>query len=369
VLANRLRGSQYDGVTEVDGEPMGGGENTDQPSTASTEYGDGFITSEHATSHTLYAAHMGDNESVNSVFRVDSLPNDAPPDAVAATAGLTSTLIAWQQDPGEAGPAEIRLRYAEDGVNLAGEQVVSSPALGATDAAAGLAAAGDVQGDAAVAWIQGSGDSTRVEAEQLYVPPGGFVASSAFRYVTSAHPVLSWSPSAENWGPLQYTVTVDGTPVGQTTAQSLQVAPALTDGRHAYEITATNQAGVATAAPIATVFVDTVAPKLTLRLTGPRTIARAEKATVAYRDLPPAGLPRSDASGVATVFIHWGDGTTQRIRRTTATHVYRRARTYTIRVTATDRAGNVTTVTRRLKVTRSRRPARRRPTRKHRRKA
>ena len=360
VLTNRLRGSQYDGVVEIDGEPMGGGQNTDQPASVSTEYGDGFITSEHAGDHTLYAAHMGHNEAVTSVFRVDSLPNSGPPDAVPATAGLTSTLIAWQQDPGQTGPAEIRLRYAQDGVNLADEQVLSSPTLGPTDAAAGLAAAGDVQGDAAVAWIQGSGDTTRVEAEQLYVPPGSFVASDAFHDVTTAHPVLSWSASAENWGAPLYTVAIDGIVVGQTTALSLQIAPALTDGRHTYQVTATNQAGVATSAPAAAVFVDTVAPQLRLRLTGPRTITRPEKATVAYRDLPPAGLPRSDASGVATVFIHWGDGTTQRIRRTTATHDYRRARTYRVTVTATDRAGNATTATQRLRVVKPHRATRRR---------
>ena len=133
-------------------------------------------------------------------MRVDSLPNSDAADAVPANAGLISDLIAWQQTPGIAGPAEIRVRYASDGADLGGEQVVSDPSLGAADADQGLAAAGDVAGDAAVAWVQGSGASTSIVAAQLFQPPGGFVPSNSFRYVTTASPVLFWSASSELWG-------------------------------------------------------------------------------------------------------------------------------------------------------------------------
>lgn len=361
VLANRLHGSQYDGAQAVDGETTGGSEGADQPATVSTEYGDGFVTSERTSSHTLLAATMDHNESIQGIFRVDSVANGTAADAVPATAGLVSTLIAWQQSPGTSGPAEIRLRYAADGKSLADEQVASSPALGASNADAGLTAAGDVAGDAAVAWVQGSGADARIVAEQLFVPPGGFAPSDAFHYATTAQPVLKWSAASEEWGSPQYTVRVDGTAVAQTTATSVTLPSALSDGRHSYQITATNAAGVATASASAAIFVDTAPPRLTLRLTGRRVPHASLRAIVSYRDLPPAGQPQGRSSGVATIFIRWGDGTVTRIRRTSARHVYARRRRYTVTVIATDHAGNVTVESKRITIAPPKRKTARHP--------
>ncbi|MGA2011673.1 MAG: hypothetical protein ABSH51_14260, partial [Solirubrobacteraceae bacterium] len=162
VLVNRLHGSQYDGVVEADGATTGGPEGADQPAVAVTEYGEGFVTSEHDATHALFATELGSNDSPSAVLRVDSLPNSAAPDAVPATAGLISTLIAWQQTPGLAGYPEIRVRYAPDGSDLDPEDVVSNPALGPTDAGLGLFAAGDANGDAAVVWVQGMGAGAQV---------------------------------------------------------------------------------------------------------------------------------------------------------------------------------------------------------------
>ena len=293
----------------------------------------------------------GGSESRGPTGRVDSLPNSSAPDAVPASAGLISTLIAWQQTPGIAGPAEIRLRYASDGADLLPEQVISTPALGATDADLGLAAAGDVAGDAAAAWVQGSGASTSIVAAQLFQAPGGFVPSNSFRYVVTASPLLLWSPSAELWGAPTYALRIDGTQVGQTTATQM-VAPApLANGRHTYQLSAVNLAGVTTNSPVATVFVDTVPPRATWRLSGTSIVNTREQLRVNYVDPPPAGLPKSDASGVSTVYVNWGDHSPRaRIRRTTASHVYTRIRTYTITITLTDRAGNRTVIVHKLKI-------------------
>lgn len=342
VLMNRLHGSQYDGIEEGDGASTGGAEGADQPQTAVTEYGAGFVTSEHDQTHELYATTLGSNDVFGQTVRVDSLPNSDPPDAVPATAGLVSNLITWQQTPGIAGTAEIRVRYAADGADLGPEQVLSSPALGATDADQGLVAAGDVSGDAAVAWVQGSGAATSIVAAQMYQVPGGFVPARSFTYATTATPTLSWSGAAELWGSPQYVVNLDGVQIGQTPALSLTTP--IANGRHVYQVTAVNQAGLSTPAPAATVFVDTVAPSVSFTVGGTRVVKTRQQLSVRYSDPPPPGLPPSAASGVATVLVKWGDGTTGRIRRTTASHVYTRTRKFTITVTATDRAGNVTVV-------------------------
>jgi hypothetical protein len=348
---NRLHGSRFDGASAADGATAGGPEGADQPQVAVTEYGTGFATSETDATHALYATTLGGNESGGQTERVDSLPNSDAADAVPASAGLISNFIAWQQTPGIAGSSEIRLRYASDGADLGPEQVVSNPSLGATDAVHGLVAAGDVAGDAAAAWVQGTGASRSIVAAQLFQAPGGFVPSNSFRYVTTASPLLFWSPSAELWGAPTYTLHIDGVQVGQTAAVQM-VAPApLTNGRHTYHVSAVNLAGVTTNGPAATVFVDTVAPHASWKLTGSSIVHTRERLRISYTDPPPAGLPKSDASGVSKVFVNWGDGSPPaRIRRTAASHVYTRRRTDTITITLTDRAGNQTVIVHTLKI-------------------
>ncbi len=360
VLMNHLHAGQYDGIFGADGLSTGDIEGADQPQTAVTEFGAGWATSERDQSHALYAAVLGINAAAQGAERIDSSPNSSAPDAVPVAAGVVSTLIAWQQTPGISGPAEIRVRYAADGSDLGPEQVVSTPALGATDADRGLVAGGDVAGDGAVAWIQGTGADTRVVAGQLYQAPGNFVPSLTFRYATSANPVLGWSTSAESWGALRYAVVFDGAPLQQTYATQIRTPLPVSDGRHTWEVSATNAAGLVTAARTATVFVDTVHPQVSLKLSGRRKAGGRQTIVVTRSDPPPPGAPATAASGMALTRIRWGDGATSTGGRR-ATHVYRRARAYTITVTGTDRAGNRTTVTRRLVIGPAPAHGRRRP--------
>src|ERR1700761_494530 len=349
VLFNRLHGSQYDGIQQADGVQAGGPEGAAQPQTSDTEYGRGWVLSERDQSHQLYATSLNANDAFGSTLRVDSLANADQSDAVSSNAGLESTYIVWQQTPGSTGPSEIRLRYAPTGGDLGPEEVISSPTLGATNADQGLEAAGDVSGYAAAAWVQGSGSNTRIVAAQLFQPPGGFSAAKSFSYATSSQPVLRWGAASELWGAPEYVIKVDGVVVGQTTATSFVPPAPLLNGRHAYQVTAVNTAGLATAARSATVFVDTVKPRVSLTLSGTRAVRYTIHLRVRYSDPPPPGLPKSAASGVASVYVNWGDRTAKaRIRRTTATHVYTRKHTYTVTVTVTDRAGNRTVVKKKL---------------------
>lgn len=349
VLMNHLHAGQYDGIFQADGLQTGGPEGADQPQTAVTEFGAGWVTSETDQSHQLLATVLGTNAGAQSIERIDSSSNKSAPDAVAATAGVTSTLIAWQQTPGISGPAEIRVRYAPDGSDLEPEQVVSSPTFGAANADSGLAAGGDVSGDGAIAWVQGTGANTQVVTAQLYQTPGNFVPAVTFRYATSANPALAWSPAAELWGAPSYTVEFDGAPIAQTYGNGIRTPAPVANGRHTWEVTATNQAGLTTAARAATVFVDTVPPLAIVRLTGRRTVELRQTIAVRRSDPPPPGAPSSAASGLASTVVRWGDGTRVQIGHT-ARHTFKRARTYTVTVTVTDRAGNRTVVTRRLTI-------------------
>jgi hypothetical protein len=99
-------------------------------------------------------------------------------------------------------------------------------------------------------------------------------------------------------------------------------------------------------------FVDTLAPEVSLVITGRRRVGAPVRATVSYTDAPPP-LPRGDASGIASVVIFWGDRTHSRLGHRKL-HVYKRARRYKLTVVVRDRAGNATFLVRFIKIARPR---------------
>jgi hypothetical protein len=352
VLMNRLHGSQYDGAVAADGLSSPGAEGADDPAVAMTEYGQGFVTSETSVSHNVVGLELGNNGASGGVFAINSFPATTAPDPVPAIAGLFSDLIAWQQDPGATGPAEIRVRYEPRASALGPEQVVSAPGQGPTDAAEGLAAAGDAGGDAAIAWVQGTGASTEIVAERLYQTPGVAAPPKSLLYSRTAQPVLRWTASSQRWGPITYTLTLDGAQVGPTPGTSIEVPAPLTDGVHSWRVTTSNPAGLTSTSQTARVFVDTVAPALSLAVHGSRRTGAETALRLFYRDAPPAGLPPADASGVAGLTVRWGDGTVTQVKPGThrVTHVYRRAGRYRVRIVIVDKAGNERTLVRRLEI-------------------
>lgn len=342
VLVNRLRGSQYDGPTAAD---AGGGQ-ADDPQVAMTEYGAGFVTADQENTGGVIAMTLGNNGAYGTPQQINSFASGSSSYPVPGTAGLFSDLIVWQQDPGATGPADIRLRYEPRASSLGPETVVSSPAGGPADGARGLAAAGDVGGDAAAAWVQGTSGASEIVVDQLYEPPGSVSPAKSLTYARSHNPLLTWSPAAGRWGPDEYTVRVDGVQVGQTTSTSLRVPVALSDGPHSWQVTAVNPAGVTGASGVARVFVDTVAPTLSVKVGGARRAGSRLALTLRYRDAPPPGRPSGDASGVEKLTIRWGDGTVTHLAPGAhrETHAYRHAGRYRITVIVTDRAGNSRTV-------------------------
>jgi hypothetical protein len=353
VLVNRLHASVYDGITNADGLSGTGADGATDPQIAMTEYGQGWVTSERTGSDAVFAQTLLNNGQPGGTNQVNSLPATAAPDPVPAPAGLYSTAIAWQQQPGASAPSEIRLRYAPAGSGLGPEDVLSTPAQGPVDAADGLAVAGDVAGDVAVAWLQGAPGSTDVMVEQLYQAPGGF-AAQATRYARRPQPGFSWT-RPKGWGPMKYSLIVDGATVNQTYATSAPPATPLADGRHTWQVVASNPAGQQSRTNPVSVFIDTLAPRAKLTVPQAAALRTPFRLKAGYSDAPPAGAPRSDASGVSRVTVRWGDGSSTRLKPGIhlADHVYRKTGRYRITLLVTDRAGNVTRVVKRLKVVRS----------------
>jgi hypothetical protein len=349
VLMNRLHAGQYDGIVGVDGQAAGVAEGALQPQVAATEYGRGWVTSATDQSHSIIGSPLSANASPTISERVNTQILQSQPDAVPGVAGTISTMIAWQQNPGSAGPPEIRMRYAPDGSDLDPEQVISSPTLGPTDADQGLAVGGDLAGDTAVSWAQGSPGNLAIVAGQLFQTPGSFVPLYQFRYANSVNPILAWSTSSELWGGLVYVVRVDGVQVASTGATSIRSPVAVANGRHSWQVTAVNPAGLSTVAKVGTVFVDTVKPRVSFKLTGTRAVGATVRIQVKANDAP-APVARSQSSGIQSVQVKWGDGAKPLIKNGRATHIYKHRRNYTVTVIVKDRAANRTVVTRKIKI-------------------
>jgi hypothetical protein len=349
VLVNRLRAGQYDGAVAAD-TPVGpGGEGAINPRVAVTEFGTGWISAQGDASNNAFITSLTTNDSVASHAQLNGLPEAGAPDTVPATAGIVSTLLAWQQYGGSSPMPEIRVRYSPDGIQLDPDLIVSTPNLGAANADLGLFAGGDLAGDAAIAWVQSNGTQNQIVTAQLFQAPKAFAPSTAFAYSRSANPLLTWSAPSELWGPLTYTVKLDGAVVGSSQSPALRTVAPVAQGRHVWQVVAANLAGQTSTDRASVVFVDSLPPQVRAQITGVRHVGDLLHLYVRDTDRPP-GLPASAGSGVVSLQVKWGDGTKAFLKHA-ASHVYHRRRTYTVTVIAFDRAGNRTVVTKKVKIT------------------
>jgi hypothetical protein len=143
---------------------------------------------------------------------------------------------------------------------------------------------------------------------------------------------------------LNYTVLVDGTPVAQTqTTKATLPVGALSEGLHTWRVTATDRRGQSVTTTVKPLKVDTVEPTVSFSVKRKKRVATvtAKPADV----IPPSG----SAAGIKYVRIDWGDGTGFEQARK-ASHTYGRKGAFTVRVSATDRAGNVAVAERRIHI-------------------
>ncbi|MDQ6778580.1 MAG: PKD domain-containing protein [Actinomycetota bacterium] len=351
VLVNRMVGSAFQGVVQADGQSFAGGPGAMAPGISMMQYGTGFVTSELQGPDQVWATLLGQNGAPRAAQQIDSLPNASAPYPTSAIAGDYTGLIAWQHDPGLLGSPDVRVRFYSN-ATFGPELLASNPALGPTNAAEGLFAAGDHGGDVAIAYVQGTGSSTTIQVAQLVYPPGSFgIVSASSRYLTTTTPALMWTAPRELWGVTSYAVTIDGVAAGSTYGTtSFRPTVPLAQGPHSFAVAAVNAHGLTSSASPRSFFVDSLPPVGQLTLRGAEHVNATLRLRVSYTDTQ-TGVPPADTSGVATVMVNWGDGTSNRIHVTTATHRYLRAGRYTMKITIIDRAGNQTVLSKQIRIT------------------
>ncbi len=349
VLMTRLIAEDVEPAAAVDGIGTGSSDSAGSPGIAMGEYGTGFVLASNDTDDSLIATPLGSNGVLGAAGVANATASVSPIVGVPAITGARSSMIAWEQTPFPS-QSEVVARFANGGSTL-GAPIQLSATGAPLQTGDGVAAAGDNALDAAVAWIQGDPGALSLALVQLYAAPGTANPSRKLAYSRSSHPMLRWSAASDRWGPVSYEITLDRHMVASTTATSLRLPGSLIDGPHTWHVTATNPGGLHSTGSSATVFVDTVPPRVRLHLSGRRLPRQVLTLHIEAADRP-APQHGAKASGLAWVRISWGDGSRTskqpNIRR--AEHVYTRRGSYRITVRAADKAGNVTTVMLRVRI-------------------
>ena len=217
------------------------------------------------------------------------------------------------------------------------DATLSDPALGPTDAARGLDAGADRAGDIAVAFVQGDGDARRIVAASYDRAPGAFRANTTTKWRKFARPPLKWGTAFELWGPLTYRVEIDGQPVGRDDVDRphradpvRRRAASLARRRHRHP---RPDRGDALAQPARRRH---AAEDHASRSRGRASAASRSKVAVQATD---ASGTAAKASGLNLVHIKFGDGS-RTVTGLRAVHRYGHSGKVTVRVSASDKAGN-----------------------------
>jgi hypothetical protein len=346
-IARRLRGSRLEGPVVLD--PLGwGGQSAEGPQVAINGKGVGIATV--GTTGGSALAGVIKDDILNGAIPIGGDRSPTQPAGAVTESGARA--VGWI-NPGE---GTVHGAIYDDNPAVRSvpfptlDTVLSNNTFGLVDATAGFDMAADRTGDIAYAFIQGSGDSRRLVTSAFDRPPGSiFGHTSSRRWHNVYRDAVSWSSAPDLWGPITYTLYIDGKPLTlagkpvQTTKPSLVLpAGSVPEGVHRWRVMATDRRGQSVTTVVKPLRIDTVAPRVKVKVDRS---GRTVKVTAKVSDvLPPSGR----ASGVDSARIAFGDGAI--IEHRSATHTYRRDGSFTIKVTGTDHAGNATVVERKLKV-------------------
>jgi hypothetical protein len=210
------------------------------------------------------------------------------------------------------------------------EFTVSRPDLGPV-ADPGVFIGGDRTGDFAVAMVQGAEGSKALTVASYDSRPGAPFIESSQSYKRITRPQLRWRAGIDLWGEQTFRVYVDGKVIGQTTNDTLVPSTPLTAGKHSWLVEAVDRAGQTARSRTRTLRIDSLAPTLKVSVSGRRAAGQSLKITVRAKD--------RGGSGMDHITVNYGDKSATS-RTATTRHRYKRG-TFTLKVAAVDKAGNV----------------------------
>jgi len=273
----------------------------------------------------------GDEATVGTPARLDDGSPRSAPNPLVARGTEGSLAAAWTVDQGGTAGVGLFERRA-DGTPFT--RIVSGARGGAVST---LRFEGSSYGGALAGFLQGREEGKQVVAASIDAPPVDFLVYPGSGWTRAKTVTVSWDRARSSSGGVTYTLQIDGEDVatGMTTLSRTLRTAAIGDGNHEISVIATDAAQQTTTSLVRRLRIDRTAPVAKVARAG----RRAARVTVSD------GV-KSETSGVASVAIAWGDGRRGAGRR--ATHRYRRAGRYAVRVTTRDKAGNRRTVVRKV---------------------
>ncbi len=192
-------------------------------------------------------------------------------------------------------------------------------------------------GDGIVAFQQGPLGNAAIVAAQITAPPAPFAVTLPKTWIRPSQLRAEWAPPESANGPLAYRPVLDGRIDGspQSGVSFRFPARSLRTGVHDVQILATDIFGQQVLSPISNVKVDGARPRVGLSRRGQALLVRVSD--------------RGSGLVARSVHVSFGDGAGAAGRRA-AGHRYGRAGSYTVHVTASDRAGNHLAFRRRVHV-------------------
>ncbi len=258
-----------------------------------------------------------------------------PGDPVLTRAEDGALAAAWRVQIAGSGAVAVLERRSDGTPNRA---LVSAPHGGAVHA---LDVGGSGHGDAIFGFLQGDGPNTQIAAVVVRAPPGEFVMDVPNGWVTSPRVPLQWEVPLAGAGTITYSILIDDEEVaeGVTGDEYALTGAQIASGVHTIQVQATDSLGQVVDSEPATLKIDHTPPRVRVRV-------RGSSVTVRLSD-----EPKGESSGVkkGSVKVNFGDGGSGH-GRTTLRHSYAHAGSYTIVVSASDNAGNKTTVRKRVRV-------------------
>jgi hypothetical protein len=321
-IGRRLIGSAFEAPEGIDANLP-----SDTPKVDMSGNGGGYAVAQGAGGSVLGA--WLDHDHFQPATRLDSGGSPVATKPEVATSDRRDSALAWR-----AGATAIARLKPSDGA-LGPEFAVSRPDLGPV-ADPGVFVGGDRVGDFVVAMVQGVPGAQTLSAGFFDRPPGAPFIQSSQRYKRKTRPELHWREGLDLWGQQTYRVYVDGVLVGSTTADTLVPARPLKAGRHHWVVEAVDRSGQTNRSRVRMLKIDSLAPRLRVRVSGGRT------RRIAVRAVDRGG------SGLDHVTVDYGDHSRPTHARTTF-HRYRPGR-FRLKVAAVDNAGNVARKTVKLRI-------------------
>jgi hypothetical protein len=314
-LARRLVGSQFDPPSGIDG-----GVPSLEPRIDMNGRGVGESVSQ-AVDNSMLGALL-DRDVFETSYWLGGSSTPSKPEVAASDRG--DLAVAYRSNGDARGRAKpYRQPFGED-------TSLANPALGPV-VDPGVYIGGDRVGDFAVAMVQGVEGARALSIASFDDPPGAPFIGQDQAFKSRSRPELSWRPGVDLWGEQTYRVYVDGQVVGQTKASSLVPATPLATGRHVWQVEAVDLRGQTARSRARTLRVDATAPALRVRVSGKRSRGQTLKISVTVKDVGGSGLDHTT--------IDYGDSSPITRSRSVA-HRYR-AGTFTLKVAAVDKAGNI----------------------------